>query len=187
MGYAYLYGCTSSSALHFCHDCPEGMDIEQGRTRIGGFIQKSYLATIVADPTDLTAWTAGVAGGFITILPEISGSYDPGDPKELPGYGNRAITYGARTMKWTFVDPIYYENYAYYNEISKRSGQVPFFVTSTLLHLFDVEANIKAKDVVAIDLDSDVTWNVDVTVVSKNLPTLHKIATIESLFTCATF
>lgn len=187
MGYEYLYGCASSSAAHYCHDCPEGQDIEYGRTRQGGFITASYLPSIVADPTDLAAWEAGIASGDIIMIPEISGSFDPGDPKELKGYGNRKVTYGPRDMKWSFNDPIYLENYAFYNEVSRRANMVPFFVTATILHLFDTVGNIKAKNVVTDDLDTEVIWQVDVTVTSRNLPTLHAVDAIASIFSCAVF
>jgi hypothetical protein len=177
MGYETIYGCAADSdAVHICHDCPEGIDAESAGTRRGGFIKKDYLATIAADPLAVAGWTAGIAGGNITILPELRGAFDPGDPKELKGFGDRKVTYGPRDMKWTFDDPVYYENYAFYNEISRRKNEVPFFVTSSVLHLFDTVGSMKAKNPITENLDDEVTWNVEVLVSSKNLPTLHKIS-----------
>lgn len=187
MGYASTYGCGEEEALHYCHDCPGGRVREFARARKSGFIKESYYATIAADPTDLANWEAGIAAGDIIILPETSGGYDPGEPKELKGFGERKSSYGPRTMKSTINDPDYYDNYHFYNEISNRVDLVPFFVTSSLLHLFDTVASIKAKDPVADDLEEEVYWQIECEVVSSNLPSLHKVVNILSVFTCASF
>jgi hypothetical protein len=141
----------------------------------------------MVDPTSLAAWQAGVISGDIIILPETSGAYDPGEPKELKGYGNRKSSYGPRTMKLTMADPDYYENYAFYNEIINRTDLVPVFRTSSLIHIFDKVASIKAKDPVADDLEEEVVWQVECEIVSSNLPSIHKSELIESIFSCATF
>lgn len=185
--YAYTYGCGESEAVHYCHDCPDGRSREFGRTLAGGFIKKSFLATIVADPTNQANWQTGIDDGMVIILPETSGTYDPGDPKELKGFGNRRVTYGKRTMKLTLNDPDYKDNYAFYNGIIDRTDLVPFFLTSSLLHLFDQPATIKAKDPVADDLEEEITWQVECEVVSKNLPSLHEYADIADIFSCANF
>ncbi|MDF2381313.1 hypothetical protein JMG10_07545 [Nostoc ellipsosporum NOK] len=185
--YSYQYGCGENEPVHVCHDCPGGREREFARTRRSGFIKESYLPTIAANPTSLAAWQTGIAQGLITILPETSGSYDPGDPKELKGYGDRKVTYGPRTMTLTINDPDYEDNYHYYNEIGNKTDQVPFFVTSSLLHLFDKPAAIKAKDPVADDLEEEIVWQVECQVVSSNLPSKHKVATILSIFTCPNF
>ncbi len=184
--YAYQYGCTDE-AQHVCHDCPDGRVREFARTRRSGFIKEAYYDTIKANPTDLTAWETGIAQGLITILPETSGSYDPGDPKELPGFGDRSVSYGPRTMKLLINDPDYLDNYHYYNEIGNRTDEIPFFVTSNLIHIFDKPAAIKAKDPVADDLEAEVIWQVECTVVSQNIPAKYKVDTIKSIFSCPNF
>lgn len=176
--------CAGSEEQHVCSPCSDTRVREFGRTRRAGFIKEAYLPNIKADPTSLAVWQAGVDAGAIIILPETSGSYDPGEPKELKGYGDRKVTYGPRTMKLTINDPDYADNYHFYNEISKRPNEVPFFVTSSLLHLFDKPASIKAKDPVADDLEEEVTWMVECEVVSENLPSKHQVANIKSIFTC---
>ncbi len=187
MSYSSTYGCGADEAVHICHDCPGGRISEFARARRGGFIKLAYLATIAADPTLLSSWTNGIEDGSIIILPETSGSYDPGAPKELKGFGNRKKSYGPRTMKLTLVDPDYADNYHFYNEISDREDLVPFFVTSSLLHLFDTEASITAADPVVDDLEEGVFWNVECEVTSKNLPSKHNVANILEVFVCETF
>ncbi len=186
-GYEYSFGCGQDEAAHVCHDCPGGRVREFGRARRGGFIKESYLATIKANPTDLAAWEYGVANGLITILPETSGEFDPGTPSELPGYGDRRISKGPRTMTLTLNDPDYFDNYHYYNEIANRTSEVPFYVTSSILHLFDKPASIHASDPVEDNLESEVVWQVTCEVVSENLPSKHKVEAIKSIFDCPNF
>lgn len=185
--YSGLYGCGGSEATHVCHDCPDGFEREFARAQISGYVKRSYYATLKADPTDRSLWEAGIAAGSIIVIPETSGTYDPGDPKELKGFGKRAKSYGKRTMKLTISDPVYYENYAFWNEIIDRTDLIPWFCTSSLLHLFDAPATIKAKDPVADDLEEEVVWTVDHEIVSKNMPALYPYADIEDLFTCEAF
>jgi hypothetical protein len=97
------------------------------------------------------------------------------------------VTYGPRTMKLLINDPVYYDNYHFYNEIIDRTDLIPFFLTSSLLHLFDKTAAIKAKDPVADDLEEEVIWNVECEVISKNIPAKYPRAAIESLFSCTNF
>lgn len=187
MGYANTYGCAQFEAVHFCHDCPEGINVEYARVRSAGFIKKTYLDELIAAPITLATWTDGITAGDIIMMPETSGSFDPGTAKENKGYGNRKVTYGARTMKLVFNDPDYYENYEFYNELSGRVDLVPFYRTSSLVHIFDTECSVTANDPVADDIEEVVVWNVTCDVVSKNLPTKYPIADIEEAFTCATF
>ncbi len=187
MSYSYLYGCGANEALHNCHDCPEGQVREFARTRSSGFIKESYLPTLLANPTDITKWNDGITNKSIILIPKTSGSYDPGDPKELKGYGDRKSSYGPRTMKLVFNDPDYADNYHFFNEISERTDLVPFFRTSSLVRIFDKPASIKAKDPVADDLEEEVVWNVECEVVSVNLPIMVKDTTIKSIFSCSAF
>jgi hypothetical protein len=182
--YAYLYGCSDSEAAHVCHDCGDTNGVEFAGARQSGFIKEAYLPTLLASPTTAATWEAGIANGSIIMIPRTRGSYDPGDPKELKGYGDRKVTYGAREMKLNINDPDYYDNYHFYNEISKRTDLVPFFCTSSLVRIFDKAAAIKAKDPVSEDLEDVVDWQVECQVVSANLPMMVKKATIASVFSC---
>lgn len=185
--YASSYGCGGSDAVHVCHDCPDGRVREFARTRSSGFVKKSYLATLLASPTDASVWQTGIDNGDIIMCPETSGAFDAGTPKELKGFGNRKVSYGPRTMKLSFNDPDYADNYGFYNEISGRTDLVPFYRTSSLVHIFDTEATVYASDPVADDLEAEVIWEVVCEVISTNLPSKHAYAGLESVFGCPTF
>lgn len=179
---AYSYDCSGSEAVHSYTICDGDRDTEFGRTRGAGFIKQGYLSSLMVNPTDKTAWDAGIASGDIIVVPKTSGSYEPGTPKELPGFGDVKSSYGAREMKLSFNDPDYVANYAFYNEISGRTDLVPFFRTSSQVRIFDTPASIVASDPVADDPESSVIWNVVCTVLSKNLPSIHPLTTIAELF-----
>ena len=185
--YASSYGCGSTEPVHTCHDCPEAREREFARTRSSFFVKKGYLATLLATPTTLATWTTGITNNNIIIIPNTSGSYDPGDPKELKGYGDRSKSYGPRTQKLVFNDPDYADNYHFYNEIVDRDDYVPGFRTSSMVRIFDVPASIKAKDPVADDLEEEVVWQCECEVISKNLPVMVPVATIASVFSCSNF
>jgi len=182
LSYSEIYGCGLDLGTHYCDPCLD--DREFGRARSGGYIKKSYLSTLLAAPTTLATWTDGIDSGDIIMIPETSGSYDPGDPKELKGYGDRKVTYGPREMTLTLFDPNYLLNYPFFNAISRQSDLVPFFRTSSLVHIFDTVATIVAKDPVADDLESEVVWEVTNKVTSPNIPAKFPIATIASIFVC---
>lgn len=185
--YESIYGCSGGEATHTCHSCPDGRVREFARVRSAGFVTKGYLATLLAAPTTLATWTTGITAGKIIMLPETSGSYDPGDPKPLKGYGDRKESYGPREMKLMFNDPDYADNYAFYNEIGGRTDLVPFFRTSGLVHIFDKVSAVKAKDPVIDDLEEEVVWQVECTVISMNLPTFYSTTVTATAFSCDVF
>jgi hypothetical protein len=185
--YAATYGCGGSDAAHVCSDCPDGNNREFARTRSSGFIKESFLPTLLATPITASVWEAAITAGNIIMIPKTSGSADPGSPKELKGYGDRPKSYGPRLQKLSFNDPDYLANYHFYNEISDRTDLVPFYRTSSLVHIYDKPASIIASDPAADDLEEEIVWNVVCEVISKNLPAKFPIATIKSVFSCATF
>jgi hypothetical protein len=138
----------------------------------------------LAAPITAATWTAGIAAGNIIIIPMTAGSYDPGDPKELKGYGDNKSSYGTREMTLSWFDPNYVNNYGFYNSINGASDFVPAFRTSSLVHIFDTTATITAKDPVADDLESEVVWNGIAKVISKNLPSKHSAANLANVFKC---
>lgn len=187
MGYAETYGCEESEASHVCHSCPDGRIREFARVRSGGWVTTAYLATLLATITTLATWTAGITSGDIIMLPATAGSYDPGTPKVLKGFGELKESYGPREMTLTIDDPDYVDNYPFYNEISRRSDLVPFFRTSNLVHIFDKPASIIASDPVADDIEEEVIWTTVSKVTSENLPSVHATVAIISAFSCPTF
>lgn len=178
----YASQCAGSEAVHSYTVCAADRATEFARTRGSGFIKQAYLATLMVDPTDKAAWDTGIANGDIIVVPKTSGSYDPGTPKELAGFGDVKSSFGAREMKLSFNDPDYVDNYAFYNEISDRTDLVPFFRTSSQVRIFDTVASIIASDPVADDPEATVIWNVVCTVLSKNLPSIHPLTTIADIF-----
>jgi hypothetical protein len=151
---------------HYYDKCP---DTEFGRVRGSGFIEQDYLATLLAAPITPATWQTGITNGKIISIPQTSGNYDPGEPKELKGYGDQKGKNGPRGHKLVFNDPNYVQNYQFYNEISKSSSLVPFFRTSSLIHIADKPAKIFAKDVVDDDLEAEVNWQVTCDWESENL------------------
>lgn len=186
--YSATYGgCGGDEAVHVCHDCPEGSTREFSRTRSFGFIKQGYLATLMANPTLVANWNTGIANGSIIMIPKASGSFDPGIPKELKGYGDLVKSAGPRTMKLASNDPNYVDNYDFWNEISGRTDLVPFYRTSSLVHIFDKPAYIIASDPAVDDLEEEIVWNVICEVISQNLPSKHSTANTLAAFSCASF
>lgn len=183
--YSDTYGCSDPSALHVCDPCLS--TTEFGRVRSCGWIRQSYLATLLAAPTVKATWTAGIASNDIIIVPESAGAYDPGDPKVLAGYGERQESYGARQQTLTITDPNYAANFPFYANIQGQVDLVPFYRTSSLVHIGDVVASIIAKNTVADDLESEVNWSVISKWTSNDLPIPIPIATLGGVFTCTSF
>lgn len=179
----YANGCAGAEAVHVYNgECPQDKVREFARTRSSGFIKQAYLSTLMVDPTVKATWDTGIASGDIIVVPKTSGSFEPGTPKSLPGFGDLKESYGTREMKLSFNDPDYIENYAFYNEISNRIDLVPFYRTSSQVHIFDTPASVVASDPAADDLEAEIIWNVVCTVVSVNLPSKHAFATFVDIF-----
>ncbi len=182
----YTGECSDDLPEHLCTPCPTVTNREFGRVRTSGFIFGDYYPTLMANPTLKAVWDAGILAGKIIVVPETAGAYDPGTPKELKGYGNRPKSYGPRTMKLDFSDPNLVDNYAHYNALSGQTELYPFFVTSSQLRIFDAVGTITASDPVADDIESEVTWNVSVEVVSATLPPYFPITNlVNTVFKCS--
>lgn len=170
---------------HICDPC--NTNREYGRVRSVALIAKSYLATLLAAPIDPTVWQTGIDSGDIIIIPETSGSFDPGDPKEEKGYGDTAVSYGPRTQTLTYFDPNYRSNYAFYNAMTNITSKVVAFRTSSVVNIADVTTAITAKNTVADDLEAEVGWEVKCVFKSVNLPQLHDASALGNIFKCNVF
>jgi hypothetical protein len=179
---SYAYNCDDQLPAHVANACVNGTDREFARIRSSALISLDYLPTLMTDPTDATKWQDGIDAGKIEIIPECSGSFDPGDPKELRGYGERKSSNGPRTQKLVFFDPSYEDNEAFYNAISNITNKVPAWRTSSLVHISDVPATIFAKDKVDDDLEAEVVWEVSCTMISANLASKHDASALGSIF-----
>jgi hypothetical protein len=176
--------CAGNDEQHVHAPCPGGRETEFGRTRQAGFIKSGYLQAILAGAASLNTWLpiweTGIDNGDIIVLPETSGSFDPGTPAELQGFGDRPSSNGPRTMVLTVNDPDYALNYDFYNALAKRTDLVPYYVTSSKIHIFDKPCTAYANNPVEDDLNSQVIWNFQATVISDHLPKFFPIETILS-------
>lgn len=181
---SYSSSCDDSSlGTYNCDPCPL-VEREFGRVRGVALIKDSYLATLLAAPTTAATWTTGITNGSIIIMPFTAGSYDPGDQKTLPGFGDIKESYGTREMSLKWTDPNYKINYGFYNGFSKTQKYVPAFRTSSMVHIFDKAAQLTAKDPVADDIEAGVVWEGYAKVISENLPSIHDAANLMSVFKC---
>lgn len=180
--FSYYASCEEELGVHTCDPC--NANREFARTRSAGTISKDYYATLMANPTDPQKWQDGIDAGKIVVIPETAGSYDPGDPKELKGYGDTKNSNGPRDQTLNWFDPNYRDNYGFYNGITNITSKHVFFRTSSLVHISDVTASIVAKDPVADDLDEEVTWNVTAKWTSINIPTIHDASNLGDIFKC---
>ena len=182
MGLALAYHLLSEPALTHSHNCC--YEREFGRVRSVAFIRKAYLQTILSNPTGLSVWQAGIAAGEVVVVPQTAGSFDPGEPLRLKGFGRRLYTFGPRDMTLNFSDPYYRGNFNFYNSIHRQTSLVVAFRTSGLLHIADVAASIFAKDPVEDDLESEVRWDVTCQMRSRSLPVKVKVDSLLTLFNC---
>jgi hypothetical protein len=176
------YDCDVELEEYDCLTCPD--EREFGRVRSSALIHKSYLATLMADPTDAQLWQDGIDQGLIRIIPITAGSVDPGEPAQLKGYGDIKTYNGPREQTLNWFDPNYKNNYAFYNGMTNVKSWVPAYRTSSLVHIYDKVASLTAKDPVEDDIDSEVVWNCVAKVSSINLPSSHDASALESIFDC---
>lgn len=165
--------------------CSPCADKEFGKVRSVAFIHKNYLPVLMADPTDMSLWQDGIFQGLIIIIPYASGSFDPGEPVQLKGYGSRIQTNGPRTMVLSFQDGAYKSNYGFYNGLKGITQYVMAFRTSSLIHVGTKPASVFAKDPVAEDLESEVAWEVTAKWMDTDLPSIHDASNLQLLFTCS--
>jgi hypothetical protein len=179
------YNCDDDLPEHTCNPCDT--DREFGRVRSVAMISKDYLATLLAAPTLEATWQAGIDAGKIVIIPNTSGSYAPGDPSQLRGYGDNKNSNGPREQTLNYFDPNLSENYQFYNAIGNVSQKVIAFRTSNIVHIADVTSSIVAGSPVEDDLESEVVWNVTAKWTSANLPQMHSAELLADIFSCRVF
>jgi hypothetical protein len=179
---SYAYNCDAELPPHTCNPCDT--DREFGRVRSVALVSKDFLPTLLANPTDAAVWQQGIDQGKIVIIPATSGSFDPGDPKELRGFGDNKSSNGPREQTLNYFDPNLTENYQFYNAITNVTNKVLAFRTSSQVHIADVTAKIVAKDNVEDDLESEVVWNVTCKWTSINIPQIHDASALGTIFSC---
>jgi hypothetical protein len=155
---------------------------EYGKVRSAALIKKSYLQTVLANPTEESIWMNGINDQKIILMPYVSGSFDPGEPVLLKGYGRRLATRGPRDMTLTFNDGNYLLNYLFYSAIQRNVHYVPAFRTGSVIHIGHSTADIIAKNTVEEDIESQVVWEIKARWRNFELPHAFDSAGLENIF-----
>ena len=160
MAYSLYDNCEEEVIDPVCSPCPQ--NFENGRVRGVAYVHESYLATLLADPTDQSLWDAGVAASKIYIIPATTGTFDGGAPVEAPGFGNVETIITGYNFSLQYKDPAYKDNVGFYNTIKKSGHYYVAFRTATLTKISDAPVTVIPKAPVADDKNSIVTWEVEV-------------------------
>lgn len=181
MKYTSLYhlDCDEQELEYAKADC---VDIEGGKVRSVALIRKKALAAVLASPDHLNTWLAAISSGSIIILPYVSGSFEPGEPVRLKGYGRRLATRGPREMLLRFSDPSYKLNYSFYSSLQRATDLIPAYRTGSMLHIGRSTADLFASNPVEEDVESTVTWQVECRMKNELLPVGIPVENLASLF-----
>ena len=182
----YSGNCAPDTFEHYSDPCGDKKKV-YAKVRSSFFVRSGYYDTFKANPLSQAVWDAGLLAKQIIVIPAVAGNYDAGDPKEGKGYGDQSKSYGAKTMKLVFNDPDLVDNYNFYNNITEQKDFIPGFVMDKWLRLFDAPGVIKAKDSISDNIDEEVDWQVDIEVVSGNLPTYHDATALKKTVFTATY
>lgn len=117
---------------------------------------------MLANPAVLTEWTAGVEAGTIIIIPETTGTFDGGAPKEGKGYGNKKTSVLGYDYTLNASDPNYIGNAPFWDAIKDAGDYKVAFRTETQIHISDVVVTITPKNAVEEDVESEVVWQAEV-------------------------
>lgn len=156
MAVYYFGGCESEIPDHICNPCETQ---ESGRIRSVAFILKSFTFTNPANPTE---WNAGIANRSIFIIPEVTGSADGGTPVTGPGYGDQSTKQLGIDFTANFRDPNYTQNADFYDGLKNSRAYKFAYRTGSQIHISDNSVSISPKNPVTEEINSDVTWDVDV-------------------------
>lgn len=142
------------------YQCDPCEDYEKGRIRSVFFVSASYRATLIANPTSIPLWQAGVASEDIIIIPKVVGSLDAPDPITGPGYGDDVETILGRDYTLLWRDPNYKGNCNFYNTLKKQNGKwYPGYRTGSQSHIGEKTVTIDTKAPVTENLEDNVEWN----------------------------
>lgn len=171
----YPAGCETEVGEHYCNPCDE---IEHARVRSVGFIK----STAFTDPSDPTEWEAAVATGDITVIPEVTGTFNGGDPVESAGYGDQATKITGYNFELAFKDPSYANNAAFYNALKRSRGYRVAFRTENYIHISTNTVTVIPKNPISENLTDEVVWDVLVKFSQGDLP--EPFATPPGIFQC---
>ncbi len=172
MSYTTAYDtCNDILSPHYTRNCDD--ENEHGRIRRGAFIHKSVIATIMADPTDNTAWTTAIAAGTILVMPELAGTFDGGTPKMGPGFGDEKERYIGSDFKAVIKDPLYKENWGFYKSLAGKSSYYFAYCTETQVHITGKPVTVASKNPVTDNVEDNVIWESDISWFESFSPAPH--------------
>lgn len=159
--------------------CSESCHTEFGRIRAVGFIDPCY----DLDINSQESWDEGVAGGFITIVPQTNGELTI-DQLQGDGYGKRPQTNTIKEYTLTYNDPTFIGNYNFYDGASGQYKYKIFFRTSDAIYFSDTAVLITPNFSIQNDLGQRIDWTVTLTWRSKFFPIINTALNSEYLFAC---
>lgn len=161
-----------------CEPCGER---EHGRIRSIAFIKKG---TSLSNPAVVTEWNSGIEAGTILIIPETTGTFDGGTPKEGKGYGNKKTNILGYDYVLNISDPNYIGNAKFWDAIKKSGDYKVAFRTETQIHISDEVVTITPKNAIEEDIESEVVWQAEVKWFQKNLVVPNNAEALTDIFRC---
>lgn len=184
MGYYIPSSLCSGTTVpdYSCNDCPSK---EFGRIRSWFFIKKTYLSTVLANPTSSAVWITGLSSGNIITLNKTQGSYDGGSTQELTGFGDDPTFNGNTTHSADIIDVNYADNCDFWNAVRNSSEYTGGFRTSSKIHFISTSSTvgltISPSNPVADDINSIVGWKAKMKWTSPDSPCAY--STPDGIFT----
>lgn len=155
-----IYNCDIVVPPPSCADCLDNE--EHGRIRAVVFIAADSYDAIKAAPSTDAAWTP-LLGTKVFVIPYTSGTYDGGQATEVPGFGDIQNRVGGKTHTLQINDPMYKDNCAFWNALSKSiGGYYVGYKTETQLHLSDAPVDVRPGAPVQDDVNSQIVWAVSI-------------------------
>lgn len=152
----YYPGCDTDELPEYqCDPCEE---YEKGRVRSVAFVTPSYYTTLIANPTSIPLWQAGISSGDIVVIYKVIGTFEPGDPITGPGYGDDEETNLGVDFVLNWRDPSYKNNCNFYNTLIKQKFHA-IYRTGSQTHISDKTVKISTKAPVTDSIDDNVEWN----------------------------
>lgn len=181
MPYSVTYPdtCTSSIPFHQCDPCAA---VEQARIRSVAFINKSFIDTLMANPSSGAVWHNGIDDSLIIVVPETNGSFDGGSPVEGQGFGSSPSKYMGSEYVVTYRDPNYTTNCDFYSSIQRSNVYHFAYVTETQVHITENTVTILPKAPIEDNLNGMVLW--EVTVKFQQYATPCPYDKPDGIFTC---
>lgn len=159
MATVYYPGCaTDELPFYVCDPCNE---YEKGRIRSAGYVDKSYYATLMANPTSAAVWQTGINTEKIIIIPRTTGTLDAPDPETGTGYGDDDEEILGTNYTLLFRDPNYKQNCNFYNILAKKKGTYhAIYRTGTQTHVTPKTVTIRPAAPITENIQDNIEWNV---------------------------